>query len=196
MDFAERGKDLFVGEHGERVKVTANSSGEECWVLRYHDDALSEVLETDQTNINIIDEDLALLCLQSSEERQGQRTLASTCPADNTDLLTRQDLEGDVLENLIKIRPVACAVVDEFDRALAWPVGWWPCLWNDSWCFLIDIEVFLDTLNRVHVLLVSRVQTHEPQHIFCESNSVGQRKTGSTCINLADAQDDKGTSEE
>lgn len=84
MDLAKRGIDLSVREERERIKVASNCAREKGWVcgmlvrartgipntlltLRYHHDVLPQILQANQPNVNIVDQDLALLGLQSSE---------------------------------------------------------------------------------------------------------------------------------
>ena len=164
--------------------------------MRHHNNVLSEILETNETNVDVVDENLALFRFKCTEQCQCEGAFASTSPADNTNLLTGQDLEGDVLEYRVEVAAVSSSISDELNRALTRPVSRRSVAFNNEIRFLVHVQVLLDALDRVHVLLVAGVETHKPEDVLGESHGISHSQTCRTCIDLADTGHDKGTGKE
>ncbi|KAI6767509.1 hypothetical protein HG530_005518 [Fusarium avenaceum] len=178
------------------MDAVASSMTNTCGVLRHDGDVLSQILKTDSANLQPINENLALVCLKRPEDCQSQRTLACTCSSHNADLLLRLNLERDVLQDGVELLAIACCVVHKLNRSLLRPVCWWSAVLDDGVRFLLDIQIFLDTLHRVHVLLVDCVKSYKPQHTLGEAQRVTQGNTRRTRISLTEVENEEHASEE
>ncbi|KJR89195.1 uncharacterized protein SPSK_05813 [Sporothrix schenckii 1099-18] len=173
---AESSENLLVRERLEGVQVGADGAHEQRRLLGH--------------------DDLARLGLKGAEQSQRKRTLTSTSAADNANLLVRSNAEGQVAQHGVQLGAVPGGVVNKLHGALARPVGGRTAVFNHGRRLLLDVEVLLNPLHRVHVLLVHGIQTHKPQHVLGKTNGVAERDARRTGINGTKAQNDKHACEE
>ena len=72
LDSLEGKVDLLVSEQAERIQVRSHRAREQRGVLRHHDDIFTQVLQTDQADVDVVHQDFALFGFQCSEQRQSE----------------------------------------------------------------------------------------------------------------------------
>lgn len=89
-------------------------------------------------NVHAIDDNLSLNRLNQSEQGKRKRRLSSTCPANNSNFLTRRDSRSDVSNDQICSRTIAGRIVLEDNCTIVRPSSWRSLLGDDPLGFTFD----------------------------------------------------------
>ena len=91
--------DFRVRVETEGIQIRSDRTGEQNRILWDHRDAASNIFQTNRFDIDTIDENLAMNKDAHTEQSLCQGALASTGSAHNTNLLSRFDNTGEMVEN-------------------------------------------------------------------------------------------------
>lgn len=115
-------QDFFFGVLVLGIKVELKCAFEHSWILWDHCDSRPEIIELELTNIYIVDLDVTFKDLYDTSHGKGNRTFASSSTTNDTDLLSFVDLETQLVENHLSVRPVFQRYVFELDLSIFWPI--------------------------------------------------------------------------
>src|SRR5579862_3418723 len=143
-------------------------------ILRNNCKFAPQLFKSDCRDIHPIDLNFPALCFQKSEKGGRNGTLPSTRSSNHSHLCPRLHFKSNYTNDSRQIRSIPQSQVFNFDTSALWPVLWrFMAWWRVTGCFRLNLQVMSDTLHRIHVHLVRRVETDDPEDVVSECDGIG-----------------------
>ena len=91
--------DLHVWIVAELIEIGSDGAREQNWILGNDRETAAKIVESDGSDVDVVDDDLSMHESAETKERLDEGALACARSTDDTDLFRRSNDDGDVVES-------------------------------------------------------------------------------------------------